>query len=240
MRNNLQLHGLISKGAQKVCKAPAHQIVPMATFDALVSPYALAAASDNASPDILGSAAMMHHRILLAYCADNAVLPMRFGTVFSSQSTLMAAMLEKADAYNDALKLLSKQREFSVQLNISQGDPEPPSPKENGRAFLSQRQSMRDRRRNQTQHRRAFAQWLCAQLTALSTYPVTSATAKPDRVLDVSVLIPVSRIHELRALASAAYPQAVDLALSLSITGPWPAYNFDTTHMDQSEVSNVS
>lgn len=240
MDSVLQLHGLIEKNAPKKPAAPAHQRVAFDSFDALISPYTLATNTEDVAPDLLSAAALMHHRILLAYCGDHAVLPMRFGSVFSSRSALKAAMAEQAESSLAALRQLGDHREYAVQLIIESGPAKQTAQQTSGRAFLNQRQHLRDRRRDRAQSIRTFAQSLHAELDSLSAQPPHAGPPKPERALDVHVLIPKSDAQRLRALASSVLPRATELGVSLSVTGPWPAYHFDAALMHQSQLAHVS
>ena len=111
MSGDLQVHGIIEKGAKHQETAPAHWLVSFHDFDALVSASPLCADTANVPHDLLAAAAMDHHRVLLAYCRDFALLPLRFGAVFSGQNALAGTMQRHREGYAEALRVLADQRE---------------------------------------------------------------------------------------------------------------------------------
>ena len=227
MANLLQLHGVAEKGASPAIAAPAHDILPLEGFDAIVSSYTLDTDTAKVSPDDLAGAAMTHHRILLAYCADHALLPSRFGTLFSGPSALRTAMAEHATAYVDALNVLADHREYSIELLVETRPETTPRIADSGRNFLSDRKQLRDRRRSLVQDRQSFARALCDKAASLSDHAVCLGAAKPEKLLDANLLLPTRALQELRTLAECAEAEAAALGLTLVLRGPWPAYHFD-------------
>ena len=236
MAGGIQLHGLVAKNATLPKDAPSHQIVAFETFDALISPYLLPTDIDDLEADVLGAAALNHHHILLGYCAKHALLPMRFGTVFSSPAALGRAMRDKAALYDSALVALENLREYSVHLGKTNTHLEIEPKARDGRAFLNRKQHNRDARRDMAQNQIHFAQMLVAKIEALCAQPVSKATSKPDQLLDVTTLLSPSSLTDLRHLASDVQGRAADLGLSITLKGPWPAYHFDASALEQDRM----
>lgn len=240
MGKPLQLHGIVSKDASTKPAAPAHRRVAFETFEALISDYALTTDTAEIPPEILSAAAMTHHRILLAYCADHGLLPIRFGTVFSGSSAMKNAVLENVHLYETALHILSDHREYSVHLNIRQAPTEELHTPKSGRAFLSERQRGRDKRRSLAQKRQSFARCVQDNVAALAFDALRTAAPKPEKVLDVTGLFSPKALDELQWLASSLQSEALELDLSLTINGPWPAYHFDPRLFDQGAATDVA
>lgn len=236
MAGGIQLHGLVAKGAALPTESPSHQIVAFKTFDALISPYSLPSDTADMSTDDLSTAAMRHHHILLGYCSKNALLPMRFGTVFSTPAALGRAMRENGTQYEAALAMLTDLREYSVHVNVTNAPTKEPSVARDGRAFLSRKQHNRNARRDMAHNRQRFGQSFESDIAALCAQPLVHAAPKPDHVLDVTTLFSTPAVETLRHLASRAQDQASDLGLSITLKGPWPAYHFDPATLGEERL----
>ena len=223
----LQLHGIVEGNTTRHNAAPPHRLLSLPGFDIIASDYALDPDTSNVPPDELAQAAMAHHHILLAYCADHALLPMRFGTLFSNVHAMRIAMEERAAVYVDALEVLAEHREYTIELLNGAPEHRFPSKAESGRGFLLRSKQLRDKRRSLVTDRQAFARDLALRVAALTDHPLHQGSAKPDKILDVSLLIPHQSVQGLRAIADRATAQAADLGLTLLVRGPWPAYHFD-------------
>lgn len=235
MSGDLHLHGIIEKGASHQESAPAHRIVSFPEFDALVGDYTLGADTAKVPHDQLATAAMKHHRILLAYCRDYALLPFRFGAIFSGPDVLASTMLKQQDGYAEALRALADRREYSIELFVEAAHVAPVARCEDGRTFLKSRRTLRDRRRSMSQDRQAIVDALRTQVTALSAVSPQHGVPKPEKALDMSVLLSPAATQELRDFATGIQDCATALGLKLSIRGPWPAYHFAQTD-DRAEV----
>ena len=229
----LHLHGVFAGGSTRRSSAPAHRIIALPAFNALVSDYNLDPDTAKVSPDDLADAAMSHHQILQAYCADHALLPMRFGTVFSGVTALKDAMRRDRTRSVHALHALADLREYSVEVLVSGTAALAPSVPDNGRRFLSDRKRLRDVRRNTSKDRQTFAMDLLQRIELLTTLPLHNGTAKPDKLLDLTALLSAAALETLRRLAADADARATELGLTLRIRGPWPAYHFDPDAMVQ-------
>ena len=226
MSGDLQVHGIIEKGARQDATSPAHQLVPFREFDVLVSDYTLCLDTANVPQDLLAAAAMDHHRILLAYCRDFALLPLRFGAVFSGTNALADTMHRHEETYAEALRALADQREYTVELLVETAQVVPNTPSKDGRAFLNNRRSLRDQRRSISQNRMDIVNELRAQVTAISTRAPQHGVPKPEKALDMSVLLSPEATQKLEDLALGIQKRAAALGLRLCIKGPWPAYHF--------------
>lgn len=240
MGKMLQLHGLVERDATQGLPAPRHHIVPCGSFSALVSENTLGIDTAEIPPDVLVQAATAHHDILLAYSENHALLPIRFGTVFSGTTALLNAMEQQHKEYADALRVLSDHREYSLEL-ISTTQPDDPNiPVTTGRSFLKNRLHARAARHSLSQDRQDFAKDLHDRVSVLAIQPSSAGTRKPDSLLKISLLLPKQALSDLRNIAAMAQVGATRLGLSLHIKGPWPAYNFVPTSTEQKAMQNAS
>ncbi len=233
MKQVLQLHGVVAQGSGVQSKTPPHRRVAGGPFDLLISDQEEDTFNQDQSSDTLAAAAMAHHHILLGYCADHALLPMQFGAVFSSLSALQNEMMRKAALYHKALKMLADHREYSIVIEADAASHVHNGTARDGRTFLSGKRQMRDQRRELAQNRRRYTLGVHQDLHDLSAQPPIATTLQPDKLLDVSFLVPRARLEELRSLALEGDKRAAALGLRLAIKGPWPAYHFDLEAFEQ-------
>ncbi|MEO0745694.1 MAG: GvpL/GvpF family gas vesicle protein [Pseudomonadota bacterium] len=223
----LHLHGIFHGEAAPCSDTPAHRIIALPAFNALVSDYALDPDTAKIPPDDLADAALEHHHILQAFCADHPLLPMRFGTLFSGIPALENAMQRERERYVRALQTLAGHREYSVEVLIGETVPTEPTSSATGRSFLSDRKQLRDLRRNISLDRQTFARDLLHRVGTVTAHPLHSGAPKPDKLLDVTTLLSEVALADLRRIAADADTRAKALGLKLRITGPWPAYHVD-------------
>lgn len=236
------LHGVTEARVVKVGAAPAHQLMFAQGRTAIVSQTNFDLSSQNLAPEILEQAALRHNALLQAYCADNTILPVRFGAVFSSQDAIQNH-LDDPEAAAAQLRLLSHLDgcvEFGLQVlsrDIAPSTEVAPAA-EGGRSFLARRATQRDARRNFGTRQQAFLHQLVSQFEAASKQQLSNPL-KPGRMLDLSLLVRRLDAMTMDEIAAAAAAAAEPLALELRVTGPWPCYSF--TNAPQSEESrNVS
>jgi hypothetical protein len=220
------LHGLVPKETPHRAGSPAHNIIGCSDFDALASPAP--PGLDDLPPDMLADLALHHNAVLLAYCTDGPVLPLRFGTAFSSATAAAEHLHHAAAGHLRALRITGTFREYAIRLSVLADPPEPAQiePK-SGRDFLSRGRQVRDHRRTLADRRTALALQLLSGLRDVSWQIRAAGAPKPDRLLDATLLLPPARLPALIALSGRAGPEATALGLDLHLSGPWPAYSFD-------------
>lgn len=221
--NGLLLHGVVLPSATSSATAPLHDRLACGGLIALVStaPPGLA----QLGPDALADVALAHHAVLQAYCEAGPVLPMKFGTVFSSADAVKRHLAPEADGLLTALQSLFDQREYNLRLIVT-GDPtQDEEPVLTGRAFLSRSKVQRDLRRNLGENRLALSQTVAQEVLAFASR-AEPGTVRAERILDLFVTLPTAAVSSLVAVLERFGPRAEALGLALSVTGPWPAYGF--------------
>ena len=228
----LQLHAVIEKNAPLRDAGPPHQIISLEKFDAVISDYDLGEDTTETLANELAAAALKHHRILLVYCADLALLPMRFGSVFSSLDALIKAMTKQKVSCLGALEILSDHREYTIELVAEQLLKPSPVPSDTGRAFLNNRMKARDQRRTLSTDRSEFAQSVQARVSnQIGRTPIIGAS-NAEKLLVLTAHLSPTALRLLRVLALDIQAEAKPLGVSLQIRGPWPAYHFDTSQFE--------
>lgn len=233
------LHGLVPGHTRQRVEAPLHDLIDLGEFRVLTS--AAPSQLDDLPPEGLAELALRHNAILLTYCADTAVLPLRFGTAFSTIAAASAHLRPSFAAYLRALTQTAAFREYGVRLSL-QGDPAEPVVAEprSGRDFLNRGRLIRDHRRQLGENRMTLARQLLSDLRGLSWQIKPAGAPKPDRLLDATLLLPLAQVPTLSAMITAKAAEAGRLSLDLRLTGPWPAYSFDPDHPPAPEVCHVA
>jgi len=181
-----------------------------------------------------------HEAIVEALMADRAVLPVRFGTVFSNEAAAQAELLTHQA---DLIASLNRVR-GRVELGLRVLRPTPfaalrgqatnderetvalaqSAPASRGRAYLMARLEEEQRARVERQQAEALAAEVHAPLARLVVESVQQVLVTPRLLLTAAYLVERDRVEAFRqevAALSSAHP-----ALSLLCTGPWPPYNF--------------
>lgn len=216
----LFLHGIAAPGPAP--EAPPHHVFAMGSFLALASQ----APEETETPEAMAEIALRHNEILVAWCHRGPVLPLRFGTVFSSAPALQTHLAQEAQRLDAALQALGDAQEYVLRLRVA-GDPVlPVEPLDSGRAFLARGRQARDLRRDLGDKRLALARLLLEEAAPLARQTGQAAAPRADRILDAALLMDRDRAEALPSLARRHAPEARALGLDLTLTGPWPAYGF--------------
>lgn len=235
-QTHLHLHGLMDRAPARRINTPPHDLIRCGPFCAVASRWDETSGMLEGEPEILAERAMQHHKLLLAYCDHGALLPMRFGTVFSGPQALQTAVSARASLYREALDTLADLRAYVVQVTVHT-EPEAAAPlPANGRAFLSHKRNARDRRLSIHQQRAAYVSKVAQAFGPLSAMPATSGRQSAERLLDLMVLVKKALRPALADRVNQHGPEAEALGLALTVTGPWPAYTFDPAALRQMEV----
>lgn len=236
MRGPLHFHGLMDHLPPRQVSAPPHDLLRCGPFCALTSPWDSALDLEQQTSETAVEKALHHHNLLLSYCDRGALLPMRFGTVFSTPSALQSAVSTRADLYREALATLAGLRAYVLQVDVCAHPKQEPERVANGRDFLRRRRNARDTRVSSQAARRAFVDRVADECARLSAMPATAGRRSSERLLDLTVLVEKATLPRLSDLAVERGSEGQALGLALKVTGPWPAYTFDPGQLRQLEM----
>ncbi|WP_444461524.1 GvpL/GvpF family gas vesicle protein [Rhodobacter capsulatus] len=221
----LALHGFVSPDGWSAAAAPpARCAVVLGGVAALVSE----AGDALDTPETAQAAALAHHALISAWHRRGPVLPVRLGTVFSSQAALQTALAPKAAQLRAALDALADKEEMVLTIVPAARPPDlppPAPPAATGADWLRARKAVRDRDQARQTDRQ---QTLAGLQDALRAQGVASLAAPAPREGG-------SRWHLLIARDDgagldrwlAAQADRFDAAgLDLTLDGPWPPYRF--------------
>jgi hypothetical protein len=191
--------------------------------------------------------ACRHEQVIEEAMLDGPVVPVRFGTVFSSLDALRQLMTDRSDAVAGILNTLGDKQEWAVKgfVDAAQArqwligaDPTlaeasrclPESP---GARYFQEK-------RLDTAADAALGRWqaVVAEDVRQKFLPCTVAVTlldlqdrrvsgrDGDMVVNLALLVDRDRVFEMRARARTVAAAYADAGLTLDVTGPWPPYNF--------------
>jgi hypothetical protein len=201
--------------------------VPLATYGPGVLDEALR------DMDWVGRVALAHEAVVehFAGLKGTTVVPAKLFTMFSSLDRAVAdTRLRRADILA-AMKRIAGCEEWGVRIvRAPDRPPQPRAPASSGTAFLAAKRRARDEKIEST---RAAAE------AALATFDELSALARDARrrddvpdgatappLLDAAFLVPAARRARFRSAARRAAAGCARSSAALTLSGPWPAYNF--------------
>jgi len=227
------LHGIIADGAPHPVGVPAHERWSAAGVAGLVT---------EAPPNLLSDAdgmqtmeaGLAHNALLFAYTSVTAVVPVRFGALFSGEPTVADMLQRQATPLRAALKRLGRAREYGVSLWIqpTQAGPRAQVVAETGRAFLRQKKARQRARHTLAEAQSRFVDGLEVALRGQSRAVHATGRTGAGRLADFATLVASEGETRFRASASHWMAQAAELGLDLRLGGPWPAYSFSTEVLD--------
>lgn len=208
---------------------------------AIVSLHDPALSQDDVPEQRLIRAALAHNDILMAYAAKVAIVPVRYGAIFSTEALLISHVAAGAADYGKTLARLNGMLEYAVALTVAEPVrkvAEMPAPT-SGRSFLQARRAARVGRETLSQDRRSFAAGLVDAMAPWISAHRFAARPRAGRVLDASVLVARGDGDGFAARAAEVTDTASHLGLTLSVTGPLPPYSF-TDAVSGQEPDNVA
>jgi len=163
------------------------------------------------------------------------VVPMKLFTMFTSSDRAISDLRAMRQTLTAALRRVRGCDEWGVRLVRAPRRPErriqvAPQRERSGAAFLASKKEARDRTRDAVRQVSDVVETAYDLLAPLSRdsrrrtdFP-ESAAAPP--LLDAAFLVPAARKASFRAAARRAAAACREAGLELTLTGPWPAYNF--------------
>jgi hypothetical protein len=185
--------------------------------------------------DWVGTVAVAHEAVVEYFVRQSGVtvIPMKLFTMFSSRARAAAEMIRRRRELEEVFARLRGCEEWGVRVAGRRAAPRtkrPPGVPASGTAFLTARKQARDQAREDIR--------LAAE-AAEAAYDVLAAHARDSRrrddvpdaasappLLDAAFLIPASNRARFRAAARRAAAACAQAGAAMTVSGPWPAYNF--------------
>jgi hypothetical protein len=176
--------------------------------------------------------AWRHERVVEWLMRDRAVLPARFGTTFSEEAKLRAALGPHERELSKGLQRLSGCVELGVRVlwepaPLAALAPAPAfvePPPESGRAYMMARLTEERRRRVELERAERLVDELHTPLAQLAADSTRRVLTTPQTLLVAAYLVRREQTESFRQRVEgvgAAHP-----ALRVVCTGPWPPYHF--------------
>lgn len=166
------------------------------------------------------------------------VIPMKLFTLFSTPARAIADMRGRSDRLTALFAKLQGCEEWGVRIMRGPSGPavRPAERPATGVAFLAARKRARDESIAAHRESAQAADAAYADLARLAAdhrrrHHEASGVIPP--LLDAAFLVPVRRRARFRALAARAAEAVLERGGRLTLTGPWPAYNFVSTAEEQ-------
>jgi len=212
--------------------------VPAAQYDET----ALATGLQNL--DWVGRRAMAHEAVVEHFLGAPAVLPMQLFTLFTSDERALDHVSRARRRIDRILSRLERQLEWGLRLSFDEKAARQVveaahrarrkrrvGPGESGSSYLARKRDLLDVTRVQLTGARSAAERLYRAMARLATEArrrrSTEQMAPGSRLLlDAAFLVPARRASAFRAAVRGHVTGLSGSGLVVSLTGPWPPYNF--------------
>lgn len=224
--------GLPGMGRPRVLDAGGG--LSMVVSDAPLESYGEAAiAAGLKDMDWVSRCAMAHERVVEHFLAAPALLPTKLFTLFADDRRAIAHVTRRRKAIDAALARVAGRVEWGVRVGIDASavaSDLPARASTSGTAFLAAKKQARDAVRERSARAIEAADGVHQALSELAD---DTRRRNPDDVvpgssllLDAAYLVAAARAAGFRKKVAALAKEAAKQGLSLTLTGPWPAYHF--------------
>lgn len=193
-------------------------------------------------PNRVMKIALGHNKILSELVQILDVLPLKLGTVCSSEWHVQQLLHKNEDHFQSALNHIAHAAEYGlkiIDMTKSEGakikvplETLNKHPKDAGREYLKQQAQNVTARRQNTQNHKAFITDLMKAIHPYVKESKTLSTAKRKptekhtQIFNAALLIDHKDVAAFHNCVSFYDTFAKSKELSMTVSGPWPAYNF--------------
>jgi hypothetical protein len=188
--------------------------------------------------DWVADVAVAHEKVVEYFAGRHGatILPMKLFTMFASREKARADLRAQKNILTSALRRVRGCREWGVRIVRARRDGVPARRAENphaagaGARFLALKKQLRDDAAAEAREAGEAAERAYRMLVPLSrssrrrTDVPETATAPP--LVDAAFLVPAERTSRFRAAAKRAAAGCRTAGADMTLTGPWPPYNF--------------
>jgi hypothetical protein len=189
----------------------------------------------------LAPRALRHEELIRAAMLGGPILPLRFGTAFSSIHMLTDLMEQYAPLVQNFLERVSGRAEFGVRIaydrqamleafthQLAQQSPPAAGP---GARYLQQKRLREDAARNLGSHVTSLCDTLLDELLPISRGTITRRVVADrgdglETAASHALLIDDADEQAFRDLVARISERYAPNGIMLELTGPWPAYSF--------------
>jgi len=184
--------------------------------------------------DWVAERALAHETVVRHFARRRNAIPMRLFTLFSSDARAQEHVRSQQRRLGRVLTRVEGCEEWGVRLYAD--DPAPPSPRvratapDAGRRFLEHKRAQHRTARTvpaaTTKAAQAIVRDLGKVARDLRRHAVPAAAAAGRMLVDAAFLVPQESRPRFRAVLARHASGARASGLRVSLTGPWPPYNF--------------
>jgi hypothetical protein len=197
-----------------------------------VAEYESPRLEENLKDEAWLEGAVRHHERVIEELLDRtAVVPMRFGSIFSDEAGLRSMLEENADAFAQLLDTVRGRAEWGVRVLADRAaltSRVAPSTKTatSGSDYLRRRKAQLQASDQIGDLAAQIADEIHQRLTEVAEQSAVlqPRRADPELVLSAAYLVP--RGGEERLLAAVGELHQAHADVTIDVTGPWPAYSF--------------
>ena len=193
--------------------------------------------------DWVGPRAIAHERVIESFLASPALLPMQLFTLFTSDARVIEHVRADRRRISRILKRIEKKVEFGLRLTLA--DPKGPrgtatkrttssaglTGPRSGTAYLARKRDILDVNRSRLVEARKTANRLYRamgkQAAACQRRTSLERAAPGSRLLlDAAFLVATAKSRAFKFAVRQHTRELRGSGVEVSLTGPWPAYNF--------------
>ncbi len=182
--------------------------------------------------DWVSRVAIAHEAVVerLSRMNGATVVPMKLFTLFSSSARALDEMKGRRRQLQSIVKRIRGADEWGVRITRRAfSKPQRTTPPTSGLAFLTAKKQARDEAQAHVRSAVKAAERVLDELGRLAKEtrrhaPPDGATSPP--LVNAALLVPSTRKARFRAAVRLAARQCREAGADLTVTGPWPAYNF--------------
>ena len=183
--------------------------------------------------DWVAQIAVAHESVVehFAKMRGTAVVPMKLFTMFSTEARAAAEMARRRTHIDAVLKRISGCEEWGVR--VMRGAPRPLKAEApvvlSGAAFLAARKAVRDTAHETLAMANGAAAAVFDELAPIARDARRRNGAPPGAIpplLDAAFLVPAAKRARFRTAARRVARVCAEAGAEMTLTGPWPAYNF--------------
>ena len=191
----------------------------------------------------VGQIAMAHERVVEHFAGKSGqvVIPMKLFTMFSNRARAISEIAARRSSIDAAVRRIANAEEWGIRV-MRTGGPERASAsttatassgRGSGAAFLASKKQARDAARNAKAAAIESASRAYERLASLAresrVRTDTPASAATPPLLDAAFLVPSGKRAAFKAAAQREVARCAKAGAQMTISGPWPAYNFVET-----------
>ena len=192
----------------------------------------------------VGSRAMAHESVVEHFLAAGTVLPMQLFTLFTSDARALEHVARDRARIDRIVERIDGRLEWGVRLTFDPKAAQPARPQaapaqrgrseSSGTSYLARKRDVLHASRLQLAEARTEADRLYAALSqeaaeARRRTAIEQAVPNSRVLLDAAFLVPATRRSAFRKAVRHETRHLTGAGVDVSLTGPWPAYNFIDT-----------